>query len=241
MTALLSLGDISVTRNGRPVLESLSLSIEDGERIALVGENGSGKTTLMRTIVGLQPSTGTIVAYGNRCRTEADFRKMRMKTAYLFQDPDDQLFCPTVLEDVAFGPLNLGLRRPEALELARALLRDLDLEPLADRITHHLSGGEKRLVSLAAVLAMQPRILLLDEPTNALDAPHMERMVDILSRQTVAMVVASHDWSLLEKLTDRAVVLKHGHLIPAVLHRHLQWADHVHLHEEEDLGSPLDP
>lgn len=230
MNALITLDRISVARNGRRVLDDLSLSITAGERIALIGSNGAGKTTLLRAIVGLEAATGEITAFGMRCRGEADFRKVRAKAAYLFQDPDDQLFCPTVIDDVAFGPLNLGIRRGDAMGLARELLRELQLDHLADRITHHLSGGEKRLVSLAAVLAMRPEVLLLDEPTNALDETHLNRMLAILSRQAIAMIVVSHDWEILERLTDRAVILRNGRLLPAMLHRHSQWSEQVHLH-----------
>lgn len=233
MKPIISLEQVRVVKRGRSVLDGLSLSLEAGERLAIVGDNGAGKTTLLRTIVGLEPATGEVTAFGMRCRGEVDFRKVRTKAAYLFQDPDDQLFCPTVIDDVAFGPLNLGMSRQDAMDLARALLDELQLGHLADRITHHLSGGEKRLVSLAAVLAMRPEVLLLDEPTNALDQVHMARMFDILSRQSIAMIIVSHDWSLLERLTDRVVVLRNGHLSPATLHRHPLWTDHVHLHYPE--------
>lgn len=230
MKPLISLEQISVERNGRKILDRLSLSLSDGERLALIGDNGAGKTTLLRVIVGLEPASGEITAFGIRCLSETDFRKVRTRAAYLFQDPDDQLFCPTVIDDVAFGPLNLGMRRQDALDLSRDLLRDLHLGHLADHITHHLSGGEKRLVSLAAVLAMRPQALLLDEPTNALDETHLDRMLAILSRQTIAMIVVSHDWEILERLTDRAVLLRGGRLHPAMLHRHSQWSEQVHLH-----------
>lgn len=231
MNGLINLEQVSVVRDGRCVLDELSLSLAPGERLALIGDNGAGKTTLLRTIVGLERATGEISAFGMRCRTEADFREVRARAAYLFQDPDDQLFCPTVIDDVAFGPLNLGMRHREAMNLARELLRELGLDHLADRITHHLSGGEKRLVSLAAVLAMRPEVLLLDEPTNALDETHLDRMLAILSRQSIAMIIVSHDWALLERLTDRAAILRDGRLNPAVLHRHAQWTEHVHLHD----------
>lgn len=230
MEALIRLQGVCVTRDGRRVLDDVSLTLEPGERLALIGSNGAGKTTLLRTIVGLQRATGEIFAFGMPRRSEADFRQVRTKAAYLFQDPDDQLFCPTVIDDVAFGPLNLGLRHSEAMEMAYRILDELDLGHLADRITHRLSGGEKRLVSLAAVLAMRPEVLLLDEPTNALDEAYLERMVDILSRLPIAMIIVSHDWALLELLTDRAAVLRGGHLIPAMLHRHGQWTEQVHLH-----------
>jgi len=230
MSAVIELDRVTVTRGGRCVLENLSLTLHAGERLALVGANGAGKTTLLRTIVGLEAAAGSIMAFNVQCRRELDFRKVRARAAYLFQDPDDQLFCPTVIDDVAFGPLNLGVRWEDAMSLARALLSDLALDHLADCVTHHLSDGEKRLVSLAAVLAMRPAVLLLDEPTNALDESHMQRMLDILSRQAAAMIVVSHDWALLERLCDRVVLLREGRLSPAVLHRHPQWIDQVHVH-----------
>jgi len=231
MNALISLDHVSVVRDGRPVLDDLSLALEAGERLALIGDNGAGKTTLLRTIVGLQRAAGEIFAFGMRRRSEADFREVRTRAAYLFQDPDDQLFCPTVLDDVAFGPLNLGMQHAQAMSLAGDTLVELDLGHLANRITHRLSGGEKRLVSLAAVLAMRPDVLLLDEPTNFLDEAYLERMVAILSSLPAAMIIVSHDWTLLERLTDRAAVLRGGRLVPAMLHRHGQWTEQVHLHE----------
>lgn len=233
MSPLLVLDQVSVHRGGRRVLDGLSFSMSAGERIALVGDNGAGKTTLLRTIVGLESATGDIRAFGLHCQSEADFRHVRAKAAYLFQDPDDQLFCPTVIEDVAFGPLNLGLTREQATTRAHDILNELELDHLANRITHHLSGGEKRLVSLAAILAMDPELLLLDEPSNALDQTHLERMFDILAKQKIAMLVVSHDWRLLERLTDSVVVLRDGQLSPAVLHRHPLWTEQVHLHDKQ--------
>ena len=233
MTAVTELNRVSVTRGGRLVLDNLSLALEAGERLAIVGANGAGKSTLLRTIVGLESASGTVTVLGERCAREADFRRIRGRVAYLFQDPDDQLFCPTVIEDVIFGPLNLGMRRQDAISLGHALLRDLGLSHLAERLTHHLSGGEKRLVSLAAVLAMRPQVLLLDEPTNALDETRLRVMLEILSRQSAAMIVVSHDLPILQRLTDRTAILRDGRLVPATLHRHPRWIDQVHLH---DLG-----
>lgn len=142
----------------RPVLDDVSLRLDVGERLALMGDNGAGKSTLLSIMVGLlKPAAGTVEAFGRTCVTEADFAKVRGRAGLVFQDPDDQLFCPTVAEDVAFGPLNAGASRAEARRIVAETLADLGLSALADRVTHHLSGGEKRLVSLAAVLAMQPR------------------------------------------------------------------------------------
>ncbi|NLH79548.1 MAG: ABC transporter ATP-binding protein, partial [Phyllobacteriaceae bacterium] len=197
--------------------------------------NGAGKTTLMRTLVGLErPASGRVVAFGAERKVEKDFREVRALAGYLFQDPDDQLFAPTVIEDVAFGPLNLGLAPREATARAEATLERLALSHLARRITHRLSGGEKRLVALAGVLAMEPRALLLDEPTNALDETHLARLSQILAGLDVAMVIVSHDRHFLEHHAGRAVLLEGGHLTAAALHRHVHVHDHVHIHGVDD-------
>jgi cobalt/nickel transport system ATP-binding protein len=231
VSILFELADITVKRAGRPVLNRVSMTLMAGTRLALVGAVGAGKTTLLRTLVGLEtPTGGRIVAFGRERRAEADFYDVRTRAGLLFQDPDDQLFSPTVIEDVAFGPLNLGLARAAAVERAEATLDRLGLAYLSTRITHHLSGGEKRLVSLAAVLAMEPQVLLLDEPTNALDQTHLDRLTEILAGLPVTMVIVSHDRLFLERLATRAVLLKDGRLTPAYLHRHIHTHDHVHIH-----------
>ena len=132
-----------------------------------MGPNGSGKTTLFHIIMGLlTPSSGTIEFFGKPVKTEKDFRKVYKKVGLLFQDADDQLFSPTVLEDVAFGPLNLGKSKLEARNIAQNTLERLGIAHFENRVTHKLSGGEKRLVALATVLSMEPELLLLDEPNT---------------------------------------------------------------------------
>jgi cobalt/nickel transport system ATP-binding protein len=231
VSILFELDDVTVERAGRPVLDRVSMTLMAGARLALVGAIGAGKTTLLRTMVGLEaPTMGRIVAFGAERRVEKDFHEVRVRTGFLFQHPDDQLFSPTVIEDVAFGPLNLGLTRAAAVARAEATLERVGLSHLAGRITHHLSGGEKRLVSLATVLAMEPQVLLLDEPTNALDDAHLARLIDILAGLHVAMVIVSHDRIFVERLATRAVLLKDGHLTPTHLHRHVHTHDHIHIH-----------
>jgi cobalt/nickel transport system ATP-binding protein len=161
--------------------------------------------------MGLAPaSSGEITILGSRCDTEAEFRTIRGRVGLLFQDSDDQLFCPTVLEDVMFGPLNLGQSREDARKIALQTLSDLGLDGFENRITYQLSGGEKRLVALATVLAMSPEILLLDEPTNGLDADVEKRLIEILRSLPQAMLIISHDRLFLDQVATRSVRLQDG-------------------------------
>lgn len=194
---------------GRPVLEKCNFRLQPGGRIALVGPNGSGKTTLLHLIVGLlRPSGGRIEAFGQVRRSEADFHEVRRRAGLLFQDADDQLFCPTVAEDVAFGPLNLGKPRDQIRQIVAETLDSLGLDGYQHRITYKLSGGERRLVALATVLAMQPDVLLLDEPTSNLDESAADRLTEILAGLPQAMVVVSHDRNFLSRTTGSEVRLR---------------------------------
>jgi cobalt/nickel transport system ATP-binding protein len=195
----------------RPVLDGVDLTLLAGERLALLGANGSGKTTLLHLIVGLlRPQAGEIHAFGAPRRAERDFHEVRRRAGLLFQDPEDQLFCPTVVEDVAFGPINLGRSHDEAVDVARRTLESLGLDGYEDRITYKLSGGEKRLVSLAAVLAMAPEVLLLDEPTGDLDARSRRRLLDALRDRSEAMLLVTHDLETVRLLCGRAALLADG-------------------------------
>jgi cobalt/nickel transport system ATP-binding protein len=220
------------------VLEAVSLALHPGERVALMGANGAGKTTLLHLMVGLyRPQAGRILAFGQPRQGEKTFHEVRLRTGLLFQDPDDQLFCPTVLEDVAFGPLNQGRSQEEALEIANTTLAELGLDNLGHRVTHKLSGGEKRLASLATVLAMRPDVLLLDEPTNGLDEATEQRLVGHLEALPQAMLFISHDRRFVERLAQRAVLLRDGRLQEAVLHTHphSHTHSHLHVHAKEEL------
>ncbi|MDP2698001.1 energy-coupling factor ABC transporter ATP-binding protein [Thalassospira sp.] len=197
----------------RPVLRGANLDVFAGEKIALSGPNGAGKTTLIHAMMGLiRITSGEIDIFGKPCRNEDDFRAIRGRVGLLFQDSDDQLFCPTVLEDVAFGPLNLGHSPLDADQIARNILSKLGLEGFEDRITYQLSGGEKRLVALATVLAMEPEVLLLDEPTNGLDVHVEHRLTGILKNLPQAMVIISHDRNFLDQVATRTVKLSSGQI-----------------------------
>lgn len=203
------------------MLDGLDLRVHAGDRLAIAGPNGAGKSTLLRLLVGLaRPQAGRVLAFGQERTGEADFREVRRRVGLVFQDPDDQLFCPTVLEDVAFGPLNLGHPPAAARAIAERTLERLRLTGFAERITHKLSGGEKRLVSLATVLAMSPEVLLLDEPSNFLDEETTARLVAILNELDQALVVVSHDRHFRRKVAEIELQLADGRAARAV-HRPL--------------------
>ena len=205
---LIRLTGIRLAREGRIVLDDVHFEIHAGERIGLLGANGVGKSSLLHLMVGLlPPAAGSVSAFGQPCRTERDFAGLRRRVGLLFQDSDDQLFCPTVAEDVAFGPLNLGASRSEAGAIASRTLARLGMAGFEDRITYRLSSGEKRMVALATVLAMEPEVLLLDEPNTGLDEAAEARMIALLQSLDQAMVIVSHDPRTIERLAMRVVRL----------------------------------
>lgn len=196
------------------ILNQLNFQLLSGQKLALVGANGSGKSTLLQLLLGLlRPTAGKIEIFQHLCSTEADFVKIRGRVGLLFQDADDQLFCPTVAEDVAFGALNLGKSHAEAKIIVRNTLEMLGLQGYESRITYKLSGGEKRLVALATVLAMQPEVLLLDEPTAGLDEATEQRVINTLNQLPQAMLIVSHDRQFLQQVTHHTVKLTSGQLL----------------------------
>ena len=178
----------------RPVFQDFNFQLLPGNHLGLIGPNGCGKTTMLHLIMGLlRPQAGIIKIFGEEVKTEKDYVQVRQKVGLLFQNADDQLFCPTVIEDVAFGPLNQGKTTVEAIEIARATMARLGLNGFEDRVTYKLSGGEKKLVSLATVLAMEPQLLLLDEPTTGLDEATRHRLIHILQDLEIAYMIVSHE------------------------------------------------
>ena len=214
---------------GTPVLKDLNFSLFGKNRIGLIAPNGSGKTTLFHIIMGLlKPASGRIEIFGQKVVEEKDFISVRRRIGLLFQDADDQLFSPTVLEDVAFGPLNLGKSKEEAINISRKTLSFLGLEEFENRITIRLSGGEKRLVSLATVLAMEPQAMLLDEPSAGLDEDTKFRLIDILNHLDISYVIVSHEFDFLSEITDTLYTLQDGQIqIDTAVHPH----QHVHAHQ----------
>ena len=228
--ALIALRDVDFSYPGGPrVLKNLDFDLYAGERVGLLAPNGSGKTTLFHVIMGLlKPVRGRIILFGRTVTKEADFAAVRRRIGLLFQDADDQLFSPTVLEDVAFGPLNLGKSREEAIAVARQTLTRLGLSGFEDRVTFRLSGGEKRLVSLATVLAMEPEVLLLDEPTTGLDDQTRETLAGLINDLDLAYILISHNTRFLEQTVDVTYSMEDGHIkTDEALHFH----EHVHAHK----------
>lgn len=198
-------------QNGKKVFHGLNFSLARDERVGLVGANGAGKTTLFHLIMGLQkPSSGTIEIFNKERKTESDFMEVRQRIGFLFQESDDQLFCPTVEEDIAFGPLNLGKSHDEAHLIVKETCEKLGLTGYEKRITHRLSGGEKRLVALATVVAMHPECYLLDEPTAGLDEATTGRFLEYLKQYADTYIIITHNHELLADIADKVYALTEG-------------------------------
>ena len=199
--------------DGTVALGGVDLAVAPGERVALLGPNGAGKTTLVLHLNGiLQPQRGSVVVGGLPVAKE-HLREIRRRVGIVFQDPDDQLFMPTVREDVAFGPANLGLRG-EALEArVRAALEAVGMADHADRAPHHLSFGQRRRVAVATVLAMEPEILVLDEPSSNLDPAGRRELADILVGLDITILMVTHDLPDALELCPRAVVMNRGVIV----------------------------
>lgn len=240
-------------------LGGVDLAIQKGERVALLGANGSGKSTLLRLLAGLAfASQGSVVFESERlCEekfSQPDFAcDFRRRVGLVFQNPDVQLFNPTVFDEVAFGPLQLGWSKDEVIDKVVSQLKQMDIAHLKDRSPYRLSGGEKKRVALASVLVMDPDVLLVDEPTAALDPKSQGEVIDYLfgCAGSKTVVTATHDLSIVEDIADRCVVLENGrvagdaaanmilqdwellqraHLVHVHRHRHAGGEVHAHPH-----------
>jgi cobalt/nickel transport system ATP-binding protein len=199
---------------GPPALNGVTFSIAEGERVALVGPNGAGKTSLFLCLCGvLNPQGGNAVVAGLDVRDSAQRRRLPGQVGIVFQNPDDQLFSTTVLDDVAFGPLNQGLPSDEVRVRADEALARVGLAGVEDRVPWHLSGGEKRRVALAGVLAMRPRVLLLDEPSMFLDPRGRRGLIELLNALGGTQVLASHDLEMVLRTCARVLLLDAGRLV----------------------------
>jgi cobalt/nickel transport system ATP-binding protein len=196
-----------------PLLKDLNFTLRKGERVGIIGPNGCGKTTLLYLIMGLlKPHAGAVEVFGRQRTKEDDFVEVREKIGFLFQNSDDQLFCPSVREEVAFGPLNFGKRGKEVEDIVDVSLGHVGLNGFKQRVPYHLSGGEKRRLAMATVLAMKPRVLLLDEPTLGLDLPTVEKIVEILDEQELTYIIISQNRDFLKRTTRQLITFEDGTL-----------------------------
>lgn len=196
--------------DGHQALYGVTLSVERGERVALLGPNGAGKTTFVLHLNGILASQHGSVAVAGLPVTQANLREVRRRVGLVFQDPDDQLFMPTVRDDVAFGPANLGLRRDELDARVDEALRAVGMTDYSDRPPHHLSFGQRRRVAVATVLAMHPEILVMDEPSSNLDPASRRELADIVQGLDITLLMVTHDLPYALELCPRSVILNDG-------------------------------
>ncbi|MCV7228464.1 energy-coupling factor ABC transporter ATP-binding protein [Mycolicibacterium komossense] len=199
--------------DGQVAISGVDLTIAAGERVALLGPNGAGKTTLMLHLNGVLTATSGSVEISDIPVVRKNLRDVRRRVGLVFQDPDDQLFMPTVAQDVAFGPANFGLRGEELAIRVRDALEVVSLTDLADRSPAHLSGGQRRRAALATVLACDPEILVLDEPSANLDPVARRELAETLMTLTATLLVVTHDLPYAAQLCDRAVVMDAGAVV----------------------------
>jgi cobalt/nickel transport system ATP-binding protein len=214
MSGLVEIRNLSYRHpDGTTALEDISLSVEDGENLAVLGPNGSGKTTLLLHLNGTLTGQGS-VHFKGRVVSPPNLTEIRRRVGLVFQDADEQLFMPTVQEDVMFGPLNLGWSLAEAEERTREVLSRVGIgADLLKRPPFHLSAGEKRRVALAGILVMEPELLLLDDPTTSRDPPGQRALLELLRSLPQPQIIATHDVHFAAALSTRAVFLQNGRLL----------------------------
>ncbi len=199
--------------DGHLALRGVDLHVHPGERVALLGPNGAGKTTLILHLNGILTPTSGSVSVSGLPVVRDNLLEVRRRVGIVFQDPDDQLFMPTVRDDVAFGPANLGLRGPELQARVAAALSAVGMSDVADRPPHHLSFGQRRRVAVATVLAMEPQVLVLDEPSSNLDPASRRELAEILLSLPVTLLMVTHDLPYALQVCDRSLVLSGGQIV----------------------------
>ena len=213
MTSVLQVHDLHFSyHDGLAALRGVSFQICEGDKVALVGPNGAGKSTLMLHLNGILHGQGEVSVGGKRL-TRENLPAIRSMVGLVFQNPDDQLFSPTVFEDVAFGPLHMGLPMEEVEARVEAALQAVRMTGFRDRLSHHLSVGEKKRIAIATVLSMDPQILVLDEPSAGLDPRARRTLINLLRELPITMLVSTHDMKLVQELFPRTIVMDEGQIV----------------------------
>src|SRR5512141_590104 len=213
MKSVLQVRDLHFSyHDGLAALRGVSFEMCEGEKIALVGPNGAGKSTLMLHLNGILSGDGEVTVGGSRL-TRDNLPAIRAMVGLVFQNPDDQLFSPTVFEDVAFGPLHMGLPEDEVRARVDVALEAVRMSSYKDRLSHHLSVGEKKRIAIATVLSMNPSILVLDEPSAGLDPRARRTLINLLRELPITMLVSTHDIKLVEELFPRTIVMDEGVIV----------------------------
>jgi cobalt/nickel transport system ATP-binding protein len=213
MTNVLHVQDLHFSyHDGHSALRGISFDLCAGEKVALVGPNGAGKSTLMLHLNGILTGQGDVTVGDKRIMRD-NLPAIRAMVGLVFQNPDDQLFSPTVFEDVAFGPLHMGLAKDEVTARVESALNDVRMSGFRDRLSHHLSVGEKKRIAIATVLSMNPQILVLDEPSAGLDPRARRTLINLLRELPITMLVSTHDMKLVEELFPRTIVMDEGMIV----------------------------
>ena len=213
MTNVLSVHDLYFSyHDEHEALRGVSFELCEGDKVALVGPNGAGKSTLMLHLNGILTGQGDVIV-GTERITRDNLPAVRAMVGVVFQSPDDQLFSPTVFEDVAFGPLHMGLPKDEVFTRVDAALEAVQMSGYKDRLSHHLSVGEKKRIAIATVLSMNPQILILDEPSAGLDPRARRTLINLLRDLPITMLVSTHDMKLVEELFPRTIVMDEGRIV----------------------------
>ena len=197
---------------GTPVLDNLSFHIRKGETVGLIGANGAGKSTIMKLMLGLLPAQGEILVDGMPV-TKQNLPPIRQKIGFVLQDSDNQMFMPTVYEDMIFGPRNYGLSKEETERRVDAVLARLGLTALKHRHNHKIAGGEKRMAAIATILAMEPEMIVMDEPSTALDPVNRRRVISTINSRKETKLIASHDLDMILDTCQRVILLNHGRIV----------------------------
>lgn len=201
MSCSVNLRNISYENEDKQILKDISFNLGHEEKIAIIGSNGSGKSTLLKIIAGLiKPLNGEVEIFHDKMKDVKDFSKYRSDIGYLPQDVTNHFLCPTVIEDVIFSLRARGITKDEALNQGKQILKELEISHLENRVIFDLSGGEQKIVALAGLLILKPKILLLDEPTNALDEDSQQKIIDILNTIKKSMIIVSHHRSFIDSL-----------------------------------------